>query len=324
LPKLPIGWPESILEALKYSLLSRVFDERRETTMATILAQLVVDGLGMGLVYALLASGINLIIAISGILFIAYGELYMLGAYILWGLVVLFKVPFFVALCAATLVPAILGGIIYRLIFQRIQFMRRQFLNSIVAAIGLMMLTEQGALLVFGTESRGMPSVFTGMLKMGGVSISIEKVVLVLLALAVLVSLQLLLQKTNVGRAMRAVSFNPDVAALQGVSPKRAYLGVMMIGCALAGFSGGIMAPVFALTPMMGMITLVVLLVVMLGGIGSMTGAILAGLILGVTLSFGQYFIGSGLAQILFFVVIGLLLFFKPGGLFGQAEEMAL
>jgi branched-chain amino acid transport system permease protein len=95
----------------------------------------------------------------------------------------------------------------------------------------------------------------------------------------------------------------------------------MAVGCALAAFAGGIMAPVFAISPGMGMIVLLILLVVMLGGIGSMPGAIVAGLILGITLSFGQYFIGTGVAQILFFAVIGLITYFRPGGLFGQPPE---
>ncbi len=288
------------------------------------LAQLVVDGLAMGLVYVLLASGINLIIDISGILFIAYGQFYMIGAYILFALVVLLKVPFFVALCVATIMPAILGGIIYRLIFHRIRLMDRQFLNGIVAAVGLMLLIGQAGLLAFGTSSRGVGTVFKGMLKLGGISVSFEKLVLILLGVAVLLGLHVILQKTNVGRAMRAVSFSPDIAALQGINSNAIYLLSMAIGCGLAGFSGGIMAPVFALYPEMGSITLLILLVVMLGGIGSMPGAILAGLILGVTLSFGQYFLGSGLAQILFFAVVGLILFFRPGGLLGEDAEIQL
>jgi len=289
--------------------------------MASILAQLVVDGLAMGLVYVLLASGFNLIIGISGILFLAYGQFYMLGAYILWGLMVLFKVPFFISLCVATAVSGILGGITYRLIFQRILSMKRQFLNGIVAALGLLLLIGQAALLGFGTSSRGVGSVFTGILEAGGIRISVERLVLIILALAVLLGLHLLLQRTNIGRGMRAVSFAPDIAALQGVNPGRTFLVAMIVGCALAGFAGGIMAPVFAVSPGMGAIVLLILLVVMLGGVGSMPGAIIAGLILGLTLSFGQYFIGTGLVQILFFAVIGFIVFFRPGGLLGQPTE---
>lgn len=282
--------------------------------------QLVVNGLAMGVVYVLLASGFNLIISTPKILFIAYGEFYMLGAYILWGLVNELEFPFLVALCLAILATAILGGIVYRLIFQRIA---GHFMPIIVAAIGLMMLMSQAIMIGFGTESKSMASVFTGMINIGGIRISIERAVLIMLTLAVLVGLHLFLQKTKFGRAMRAVSFNADVAALQGVNSNMINLATMVLGCALAGFAGGIMTPVFAIHPTMGAITFVVLLVVMLGGIGSMLGAIVAGLVLGVTLSFGQYTIGGGVAQILFFLVVGIIIFFRPGGILGQpAEEM--
>jgi len=283
-----------------------------------LVVQLVVNGLSMGMIYVLLASGFNLILSTPKILFIAYGEFYMLGAYIFFGLVQELELPFFVALCLATLATAILGGITYKLIFQRI---KGHFLAIIVAAIGLMMLMAQGTMLVFGTQARGMPSIFTGMITVGGIRIPVDRAVLIIITLAVLVGLHLLLQRTNIGRAMRAVSFNADVAALQGVNSNMTYLLTMVVGCALAGFAGAIMTPVFAVSPGMGAITFLVLLVVMLGGIGSMVGAIVAGLILGVTLSFGQYSVGGGLAQILFFAVIAILIFFRPGGLLGQAME---
>ena len=290
----------------------------------SILIQLIVDGLAMGLVYVLLASGFNLIIGISRILFIAYGEFYMLGAWIIWGLMIPLKVPFFFALIAATIAPAILGAIVYQVIFRYIQFKEQQFLTNIVAAMGLMMLMSQATLFIVGTESRGIPSVIRGMVNVGGIRISYEKVVLIGLTLGVIIGLHLLLQKTKIGRAMRAVSFNPDVAALQGVNADLVYLGTMAVGCALAGFAGGVMAPVFAVSPKMGGVTLLIILVVMLGGVGSMPGAILSGLILGLTLSFGQYFLESGVAQIIFFAVIAIILFFKPGGLFGQAQQISL
>jgi len=283
-----------------------------------LVVQLVVNGLSMGMIYVLLASGFNLILSTPKILFIAYGEFYMLGAFIFYGLAHELELPLVVALCLATLATAILGGVVYKLIFQRI---KGHFLAMIVAAIGLMMLMAQGTMLVFGTHARGMPSIFTGMIIVGGIRIPVERAVLIIIALAVLVGLHLLLQRTNIGRAMRAVSFNADVAALQGVNSNRTCLLTMVVGCALAGFAGAIMTPVFAVSPGMGAITFLVLMVVMLGGIGSMVGAIVAGLVLGVTLSFGQYSVGGGVAQIIFFAVIAILIFFRPGGLLGQAME---
>lgn len=292
--------------------------------MALEFVQLIVNGLGMGLIYVLLAVGFNLILSIPRIFFIAYGEFYLLGAYVIWGMMVKWKQPFFFSLILAALVPAILGAITYRLIFQRFQYTERRFLANAIAAIGLMMVLKQAALLVFGTESRGLPSVFPGMINFVGVSISREKVVLILFALAVALGLYCILQKTNIGRAMRAVSFRADVASLQGVNPNRMYLTTMVLGCAISGFAGGIMAPVFAISPSMGHIILPVMFVIMLGGIGSMLGAVVGGLILGMTIAFGQYFIGSGVAQIMLYAVIGIIIFFKPGGLFGQVEEMGL
>jgi branched-chain amino acid transport system permease protein len=121
---------------------------------------------------------------------------------------------------------------------------------------------------------------------------------------------------------MRAVSFNPDVAALQGVNTDRIYLVTMGLSGALAGFAGAIMAPVYQVHPEMGRdIFFSILLVVILGGTGSIAGAVVGGLVLGITLSFGLYFAG-GVSQILLFVIIGLIIFFRPGGLLGHRAEL--
>jgi branched-chain amino acid transport system permease protein len=292
--------------------------------MVLELAQLLINGMGMGLVYVLLAVGFNLILSIPRVLFIAYGEFYMLGAFVIWGMFVKWKLPFFLSLLVAIIVPAILGAISYRAIFQRIQYTERRFLANVVAAVGLMMALRQTAVLVFGTENRGLPSVYSGMITFAGLRISMEKVMLILLSLVVAVGVYIILQKTNVGRAMRAVSFRADVASLQGVNANMTYLATMALGCAICGFAGGVMAPVFGIYPWMGTIILSIIFIITLGGIGSMLGAVLGGLIFGMTTSLGDYFIGSGLAQIGLYAVIGIIIFFRPGGLFGHVEEMGL
>ncbi len=289
--------------------------------MLSLAGQLIIEGLGIGLVYVLLAAGLVLILNIPRVFFIAYGQFYMLGAYILWGGTVLFKLPFFISLILSILATGILGAISYRLIFYYIQNVRDNFLPIIVAAMGLMMIMQQGALLVFGTSSHGMQSEFPGLIEFGDIIVSVEKLVLIILALLVTGILYVLLQKTKIGRAMRAVSFRADISSLQGINPTLVYMVTMGVGCALSGFAGGIMAPVYAVSPDMGGIILTVLLVIMLGGMGSMLGAVLGGLILGLTLSFGHYFIGADLAQIALFLVIGIILFFKPGGLLGNPGE---
>ena len=287
--------------------------------MTRLIFQLIVDGLGMGLIYVMLSSGFVLIVSIPRILFVAYGQFYMLGAYMVWAGLVLLKIPFFICLPIAVIITGFLGAIVYRFIFHHI--IKAHFMSGIVAAMGLMMILGQAALLSFGTHARGVPSIFPGVIEISGITISVEKIVLILLTLIMIGCLYYLLQKTKIGRAMRAVSFNADVAALQGVNPTKTYMAVMTVGCGLSGFAGGIMAPVYAVSPDMGQIIMTILLVIMLGGMGSLLGAGLAGIILGLTLSFGYYFIGGSLAQILLFVIIGIILFFRPGGLLGEVRE---
>jgi branched-chain amino acid transport system permease protein len=287
--------------------------------LITLLGQLIIDGIVTGLVYVILAVGLVLILSVSRIFFIAYGQFYMLGAYIVWGSLTRWDIPYFLGLLMAITATAILGVLCYQFIFRYIQY-RGGFLSNIVAAIGLMMIMGQSGLLIFGTIARSVPPVFPGIISVAGISIPVEKLVLVILTLIIAIAAFFVYEKMKVGRAMRAVSLNPEAATMQGVKPNRIYLATMGFGCALAGFGGGVMAPVYVIYPEMGSnIILSVLLVIMLGGNDSMLGAVLGGLVLGITLVFGQYFLGS-LAQIFLFVVIGIILFFRPGGLLGKAE----
>ncbi len=288
--------------------------------MVTLLGQLIIDGIVTGLVYVILAVGLVLILSVSRIFFIAYGQFYMLGAYIVWGSLTMWKIPYFLGLLMAVLATALLGLLCYQFIFRYIHYRGGQFLSNIVAAIGLMMIMGQAGLLIFGTIARSVPPVFPGIISVAGISIPVEKLVLVILTLMISILAFFVYEKMKMGRAMRAVSLNQEAATLQGVRPNMVYLATMGFGCALAGFGGGVMAPVYVIYPEMGSnIILSVLLVIMLGGTDSMLGAVLGGLVLGITLVFGQYFLGS-LAQIFLFVVIGIILFFRPGGLLGKAE----
>ena len=267
----------------------------------------------------ILAVGLVLILSVSRIFFIAYGQFYMLGAYIVWGSLTRWDIPYFLGLLMAIIATALLGMLCYQFIFRYVQY-RGGFLSNIVAAIGLMMIMGQAGLLIFGTIARSVPPVFPGIISLAGISIPVEKLVLVILTLIIATAAFFVYEKMKVGRAMRAVSLNPEAATMQGVKPNLVYLATMGFGCALAGFGGGVMAPVYVIYPEMGSnIILSVLLVIMLGGMDSMLGAVFGGLVLGITLVFGQYFLGN-LAQIFLFVVIGIILFFRPGGLLGKAE----
>ena len=287
--------------------------------MGRTLVQLFIDGISIGIVYVLMASGFNLIMSVEKILFLPFAQFYMLGAYFAWYLMVPLKLNFAIALVVATIATGILGGIAYTMTFRWVQYKEGQFLTNLLIGVGWMLIITQVALKLFGTEARGIPTVFKGTLRLAGLNISVEKAIVIVAGIAVLLALQFMLQRTRMGRSMRAVSFNSDVAALQGVNSTRIFTFTMGFGCALAGLAGALLAPVFAVTTQVGGFAFLVPLVVLLGGLGSMLGAILAGLLFGMALSYGQYFIGGGEAQMVFFVIVAILLILRPGGLLGKA-----
>jgi branched-chain amino acid transport system permease protein len=289
--------------------------------MLSLIGQLIFDGMAMGLVYVVLAAGLVLILSVSEIFLIAYGQFYMIGAYAVWYSVHVLHLPFFAALLIGILTTGILGVLSYILIFQRLQYMEGRFLATITAALGLTLILGQAGLLVFGTVPRSIPTVFPGMIDCFGVNISVDKLALMGLGVAVTVFLFLVHEKASIGRAMRAVSLLPEAASLHGINTNRIYLVTLGFGTALAGFAGGIIAPSYGINPEMGTNIIVsVLLITMLGGMDSLMGAVAGGLVVGLVLSFGQFFIG-GTVQIFLFIVIGVIIYFRPAGLLGRRSD---
>lgn len=286
--------------------------------------QLVFDGLGIGLVFVILAVGMVLITSVNKILFIAYGSFYTIGAYTTWYAINFLQLPYFAALLVGLLASGALGALCYLLVFQRLQRIEGGFLATLIASMGLMMLLNQLGTLVFGTTTRSIPSVFPGVLHLGGINIAVAKLVLIGLGVAITVALFWVYEKTSIGRSMRAVSFMPEAAALQGINSNSIYMITLGIGTALAGFAGGCIAPVYGINLQMGTnVIWTVMLMMMLGGMDSMLGAVIGGLVIGQLMSFGQFYIGSSV-QIVVFVIIGIVLYFKPNGLLGRGLDIGI
>ena len=286
--------------------------------MIGLIWQITLDALGMAMIYVLLASGLNLIIDVNRVVLVAYGNFYMLGAYAIWFFVTVLRWPYLLSLCGSIVISAALGGVVHLVIFRYTRRHELRFLTNLTAALGLMMVMGQMAVLLLGTDAKSMPAVFPGRIAILGGGISRDRAVIIVLGLLLTIAIGAFLRKTNIGRAMRAVAYKPDVAALQGVNPGRVYLATMVVGCGVAGFAGALIAPLFPIAQTLSSIIMIVLLVVMFGGIGSMAGAIAAGLIFALAQSFGQSFIGTGLAQIVVFLIVGAIIYFRPGGLFGK------
>ena len=290
----------------------------------SVILQLAFDGLTIGLIYVILAAGLVLILGVTEIFFVAYGQFFAWGAYVAWYSVDRFNLPYWVALLVAIVTTAVFGLLSYVLIFRRMQHMEGRFLATVTAALGLSLILGQAVPLVFGTQPKSIPGVFTQAYNVGGVHIELKKLVLIGLGIVVTLILFWVYEKTRVGRAMRAVSLNSEVAALHGINPTLVYLLVMGLGCALAGLAGGLYAPAYNVSSGMGTYVIAnVLLMTMLGGMDSLLGAVVGGLIVGQILSFGQYYFGQ-MSVVYLFLIIGVIIYFRPNGLLGHRTDMGI
>lgn len=293
-----------------------------------LFAQLLVNALAIGGIYIVIAVGLDLIIRTTRILNFAHGAFYMIGAYTFWFTYSMLRLNIGLGLILTALVLVLLGGISYLAVFNIVQRrftptmpLSSKLLMSAMASVGLMMIIEGGTVIGFGAEERGIPSIFPQMIAIGDVSLPLEKLVTVLLSLLLLIGLFLLLYKTRLGKSMRAVSLDALASSLQGINTTWVYLVAFILGCGLAGLAGAIIAPTYAITLEMGKnVLFIAMLTIVVGGIGSYKGTVLGGLIVGAVLSFGYHFFG-GLSQVFLFIVVIVVLIFRPAGFFGERYD---
>jgi branched-subunit amino acid ABC-type transport system permease component len=202
--------------------------------------------------------------------------------------------------------------------------MEGRFLIMVTGALGMSLILSKAVLLVFGTQPKSIPNVFPGAFDLGGVHMEVKKLALIGMGVLVTLILFFVYEKTRVGRAMRAVSLNSEVAALHGINPTRVYLLTLGLGCALAGLAGALLAPAYNVSSGMGdNVIASVLLMTMLGGMDSLPGAVVGGLVVGEVLSFGQYYVHQ-MNVVYLFLFIGLIIYFRPNGLLGHRTDLGV
>ncbi|MBN1322175.1 MAG: branched-chain amino acid ABC transporter permease [Thermoleophilia bacterium] len=277
--------------------------------------QIFLNGLMIGGIYALIASGFTLILGVIQVFNFAQGQFYMLGAFVAIAMVTNLGLPYPIAIIVALLATAILGALLY---FAVIQWTTRSgFFNTMLVTVAFGTVVAQAAMLSFGSREAVLPPVVSGTVSLGGVSIPNGKLVVIAGAVVVMVGLHLFM-KTRIGVSMLAAAENRDVASLQGINPKRVFWITMAVGCGLCGVAGALVAPVLAASGTMGStIFIKALLVVLVGGTGSMSGALLAAFVVGIAESFAFHFFGH-LGLLVIFVLVAILIFFRPGGLLGK------
>jgi len=282
-----------------------------------MLLQPLVNGLQLGLTYVLVALGFTVIFSIMNVINIAHGELYMLGAFFVFFICTLLHINYFIALVMSMVAVGLIGVILERFLFRPV---RGNMVSIVIISMALMFIFQTAAQIVFGRQPRGMAEIFEGSLSFFGATLSVSRVVAGIISIVLVIVLYFVVYKTKQGRAMQAVAQDRDAAALQGVDID--FVGALGfgVGCALAGAAGGIMAPILFIDATMGANVLIKSLsVVVLGGMGSIPGAAIGGLILGVVESYGQTFLGYPSATFPFLIII-LVLLFKRTGLMGRKD----
>ncbi len=289
-----------------------------------IAGQLLFDGLVGGLVYVTLALGMVLITSINRILFLAYGVFYTLGAYVVWFCVTELGLPYFVSVILAAVTAGLLGVISHVLIFQRLQASEGAFLGTLIGSLGLMLVLNQTILLVFGTVPRGLEGVFPAAWKVWGITMSPDKLIVIVIGIVITALMFVVVMRTRLGRSMRAASFMPEIASLHGINANWVYRATLGLATGVAGLAGALLAPTYGISSSMGNTVIwTVLLMMMVGGMDSMFGAVVGGLVVGQLLSFGQYYLGA-VIQIVVFVIIGIILYLKPNGLLGRGVDIGI
>jgi branched-chain amino acid transport system permease protein len=276
----------------------------------------IFNGLVMGWIYVLVALGLTIVFSIMRIVQFAHGEIYMLGAYCTYWIAVVLGLNVFVALLLAALVMGLVGVILEKLLFRRF---RGQIEGSIIVAIGLILLLQTIAAIGFGTQDKWIPTTIPGVLNIWNIKIPWERALSVIAGIILVLVLFLFIRRTKMGQAMIATSQDIEAATLQGIDVNRVSMVSMAIGCALAAIAGGLMGAIFGVQPVMGSYAMEKgIAVIILGGLGSIWGAVIGGLLLG--LIDGLIPLGSNttVASIIGFSIIVLILIVKPQGFLGH------
>ncbi len=276
----------------------------------------------LGGTYALLGIGLTLIFGIMRVVNFTHGELYAFGAYMVYFFAMVLGIDFFLALILAVLLGIALGGLIEVVLLRPLR--DASIDTTMLVMIGAWIVMQNTEQLVWSGVAKSIVTPFPEQpLVLGPVSVSWTRVFVFAVAAVLIVGAQLLIQRTRLGKAMRATFQDRDTAALMGVNVDAIYTATFALGSGLAAAAGALLGPVFVVTPTMGnLAALKAFAIVILGGLGNITGATIGGFILAFVEEIGAGYVSSGYRDAMGFLLIIIILLFKPTGLFTRAERV--
>ena len=278
----------------------------------------LIGGLGLGSVYAIIALGYSMVYGIAKMLNFAHGDVIMVGAFVAYFAISKYNLPLLVGVVIAVVVCTILGVVIERLAYKPLR--QASSLSVLITAIGVSYFLQNSAMLLWGTDTKIFPNVLRGSLNLGGLSIPYLTLITILTCIVIMVVLTLFINKTKTGRAMRACSEDKGAAALMGINVNRIISITFAIGSGLAAIASALLVATYpSVYPTLGsMPGIKAFTAAVFGGIGSIPGAFLGGLVLGVVENLSRAYISTQLSDAIVFLVLIVVLLIKPTGLLGK------
>jgi len=284
------------------------------------LPQSLISGILQGGTFALVGIGLTLIFGVMRIINFAHGDLLMVGMYLTYFAFKLLGIDPYVSLLLSLPLMFMLGAVIQKVFINRVLDALPQ--NQILLTIGIGLVLSNLAMMFFTSDYRILSTSYSSSsVKVAGLSISVPLLLSFAVTAAITAALYLFLLKTDTGQAIRATAQDRDAAQLMGINVKRMSLLATGLGTALAGAAGALISPTYYIYPQVGgAFTLKAFVVVVLGGMGSIVGATLGGVVVGVTESVAASCVSSGLKEIFVFILFLLVLLFRPAGLLGKSR----
>jgi branched-chain amino acid transport system permease protein len=289
--------------------------------MSTFIQQLI-NGLSIGGVYALMAVGYSLVYSIMNFSNFAHGGVIMIGAYIGFFAIAVFRLPFSVAMAAATFGAALLAIIIERIAYNPLRKRNAPYLYFIISAMGTSIFLENLVIATIGPNFKTYPKVFEqAPFTFGGLAIGRLDIVMFIISSVSLLLLLVIIEKTKTGMAIKATAYNLRASALMGVNTDHIIFIVFGLGGALAGVAGILFGMKYTVYPQIGFITTKAFIAAVIGGLGSLSGAVVGALFLGVLETLTAGYISSQLRDLIAFALLIFMLVVRPTGIMGKHNE---
>ena len=285
-----------------------------------ILFQILINGILFGAMYGIAAIGLSLIFGTMQIIFIAQGAMIVLAAYGTFWLFKFFSIDPYLSILIIFPASIVLGFGLYQVLFRKVA--RAGKFPSLLIAFGLMVLLENLMSVLFTPNPRGVRTSYTAYgISVLGLKISFTRLMAFVMAILATTGVSLFLKKTLIGKAVRAASENLESATLVGITPHKVNAVTFGIGIGLAGLAGIATATTYSFDPYFGFVfSLKAMIALALGGMGSVVGALMGGVLLGVLESYGSFFLTGGWADVISYAAFLLVLMFKPEGLFVRSS----